>query len=1029
MGKSKSSPCKKCDKNKCDCKCKSKLYCLAKKINAKLKPNFLLTSKDINPNGKVITEPGVYQLAEDVTFAPTRNAIIQTPVTFSGGGNPTSQATGLALVSGGIVRGIDIVTPGSGYTSMPIVTIGGTGTLATASPAQFGGIVSLTLDAPSFGGAGYSSLPTLTFSPSGNGAIILPIIDTTSGKVVDFQVLDPGSGFGTTATTVTITGGGATTNATAQVNIGSGVTRALVTNGGSGYVDTVVAAITIMSSNVTLLLGDHVLKQEGIDNSGNVSPSQNIFVAGIVVPDIIPNLTRGMVESIIVSTIGSGYTSTPNVVISAPSSGTDNAVASAIVNNGVVTAFQVTNPGSGYTTNPTITVSGGGGLTQATGLPNIYLTDAVGLENITISGDKGVIDGFSFRGVQIFGHTNNIEVSNVTIEHCGKLAAQATLPYPGYTSNFQISGGDTIVKSSTVGLGIGETGTGSGGFVGYFGPFFFTKRPGAQNKVSNVILDNVSCLGNHTLGHFISNTTNIEVTNCHTDDTFNDNYYAVFSGWFGSNDPSEFPSVKNLIVRDSTYNRTQLIGNYKNQAFNNCVGLSPLYVSGFIFDNCESNDTENTTAAFAVTAGTACSGIQDGVFQGCQFRNSSGMGTVDGFHSSGSGGAFNIGHSGFDVELRDCAASNIINIGNMRIPTPIVNTGTDKSTGFDLYYTKNFYLENCVASNIQYNAIFFPGKGLPRNGAQGFSLLPSFIPQANIQSVKYVNCHSSSCVSSNGGSSNGFFIGNNASPPNQGVQSILYEDCTADNNLSAIPAITTPIGGTGAGALGLIPQGVGLGFGLFQDRTLSGGVQLETINIFPVVYNNCKSHNNQGAPTNNPLPLFAVTSTLYSAGFYAQSLPDATVPLLGVSYYQCESIGDVYGFLLRNTRLCSIRNCRADNNVVQAGVTNNIAIDGIVGEGFTDLGLGVTNTPGSVIPGTTNSTFENNKAYHNGSATTFFGPNSNYNAFVAAGITVPLFEVQVSSPLTSYIYINPSPSTSLGGFNTNPNVYNISTIP
>jgi len=996
-----------------------------------------LTSKDINPNGKVITEPGVYQLAEDITFTPTRNAITQTLVTFTSSNGFGAGATGLALVSGGVVRGIDIVTPGSGYTAPPTATITGSGTGATVlSPVQFGGVINVMLIAPNFGGAGYSSLPTVTLNPPLNGAIIIPIIDTTlGGSLVGFQIADPGSGYGSTAPTISITGGGATLNATAQAYVSSGVTRALVASGGMNYTDTVVAAITIMSSNVTVLLGDHVLKQAGIDDQGNVSPTQNPFVVGIVVPDILPfqvdvaGTGVGSVQNIVLTSIGSGYTSTPNVTISAPGGSGMTATAQAIVNNGVVTAIQVLNQGSGYTSDPTVTISGGGGLTQATALANIYLLNTIGLENITISGDKGVIDGFSYRGVQIFSHTNNIEVSNLTIEHCGKLASAETSPYPGYTSNFQVSGGDALPVRSTAGLAIGETGTGTQGFQGYFGPLFFTKRIGPQNLVSNVVIDNVSCLNNYMLGSFISSTANLAMTNCHIDDTFNDNNFSVIGGWFGGDSAAEYPSVKNFIVKDCTFNRTSLIGDYKNTGLANCIGCRLTYSSGFLFEDCESNDLQNTTASTATNGGTVCNAVSDGTFRNCQFRNVSAMGLADGFHSSGSGGTVPNGHSGFDVELINCAASNIVNIGNMRRPSPVVATGDDKATGFDFFYTKNFYLQGCVASNIQYNAVFYPGKALPRNGAQGFSIQPSFIPQSNVQSVKYVNCHSSSATSSNGGSAYGFFIGNQASPVNQGLQSVLYENCTADNSLSSIPAITT-----GLGALGPIPQGVGLGFALFQDRTPNSmSVQLESINSFPVVYNNCKSSNNQGAPTNNPVPTLTVpvTATQYSAGFYAQGLPDTTA-LLGVSYYQCESIGDVYGFLLRNTKFCTIRNCRADNNVVQAGITGNVAIDGIVGEGFTDLGLALTNTPatiGSGLAGFTTSTFENNKAYNNGSNTAFFGTNANYNAFVASSITVPLFEVQVSSPSTSYKYINPSPNPSLSSFNINPNVYNISTVP
>ena len=38
-------------------------------------------------------------------------------VTFSGGGAPLQQATGIAIISGGAVTGVTVVTDGAGYTA------------------------------------------------------------------------------------------------------------------------------------------------------------------------------------------------------------------------------------------------------------------------------------------------------------------------------------------------------------------------------------------------------------------------------------------------------------------------------------------------------------------------------------------------------------------------------------------------------------------------------------------------------------------------------------------------------------------------------------------------------------------------------------------------------------------------------------------------------------------------------------------------------------------------------------------------
>ena len=69
-----------------------------------------------------------------VTIATGGSGYTSTPtVTFTGGG-ATTQATGVAIISGGIVTGVSITYNGIGYTSTPTVTFtGGGGTAATAT--------------------------------------------------------------------------------------------------------------------------------------------------------------------------------------------------------------------------------------------------------------------------------------------------------------------------------------------------------------------------------------------------------------------------------------------------------------------------------------------------------------------------------------------------------------------------------------------------------------------------------------------------------------------------------------------------------------------------------------------------------------------------------------------------------------------------------------------------------------------------------------------------------------------------------
>ena len=80
-------------------------------------------------------------------------------------------------------------------------------------------------------------------------------------------------------------------------------------------------------------------------------------------PRVGVNRTGRRLESIVVDTTGSGYTSVPDIIISAPDDPIlgVQATATATVLGEAVSSISVDNPGFGYTTPPTITVSGGGG--------------------------------------------------------------------------------------------------------------------------------------------------------------------------------------------------------------------------------------------------------------------------------------------------------------------------------------------------------------------------------------------------------------------------------------------------------------------------------------------------------------------------------------------------------------------------------------------------------------------------------------------------------------------------------------------
>lgn len=137
--------------------------------------------------------------------------------------------------TGGLI-GVDLVSTGSGYNTAPAVTVtGGGGSGATVVATISGGSVNRLAITNS--GTGYSSLPTITIAPPTGGtaaAAGTATLTPTGGVVSPIPVTSGGSGY-TTPPAVTITGGGGT-GATATATVAGGqVTAITVTGAGTGY--------------------------------------------------------------------------------------------------------------------------------------------------------------------------------------------------------------------------------------------------------------------------------------------------------------------------------------------------------------------------------------------------------------------------------------------------------------------------------------------------------------------------------------------------------------------------------------------------------------------------------------------------------------------------------------------------------------------------------------------------------------------------------------------------------------------------
>lgn len=221
----------------------------------------------------VVVMPGGY-------FALTGIAI-----TNAGSGYTTAPTVTIAApTTVGMVVGFAVTSSGSGYNSVPTVALtGGSAAVEAQAFASTCGVV-IDTDIASIG-AGFTSNPTLTCSPPAINQAVFSVGIGSDKTLKYLTIVNPGSGY-TTAPTITITGGGATTNATATCTINSGgfVSGITITNAGAGY--TSVPTLTV---------------------SG---PTVSAATATMTVT------TKQALTGIQITNAGSGYTKTPVVSIS-----------------------------------------------------------------------------------------------------------------------------------------------------------------------------------------------------------------------------------------------------------------------------------------------------------------------------------------------------------------------------------------------------------------------------------------------------------------------------------------------------------------------------------------------------------------------------------------------------------------------------------------------------------------------------------------------------------------------------------------
>lgn len=266
---------------------------------------------------------------------------------------------------------INLTEPGSGYVTTPLVRIsGGSPSLdaqAVANLSTSGRLESVTvLD----GGSGFTRTPTAQVLSAGTGA--------TAGiirfKVVAITGITFGGSNYNVGDTVTLITGGGTPAASAQVTQvnGGSVTQVVLINSGN-YLSTQLPDLTNsitsgsgIGSGCSLNLSMGILSV-AVDNGG-LSYAQPPLVT---VQDgsgtnatVQAQLTGGVVSAFIVTSAGTGYTNTPNILIN---SGTGATVATQLSPTTVSRVDVVNNGGNTYVDVPTVqfTTPGSGALVQS----------------------------------------------------------------------------------------------------------------------------------------------------------------------------------------------------------------------------------------------------------------------------------------------------------------------------------------------------------------------------------------------------------------------------------------------------------------------------------------------------------------------------------------------------------------------------------------------------------------------------------------------------------------------------------------
>ena len=360
-------------------------------------------SHKIGPFGSADLDPGNQRYLKRIPLIPstksTKTPIPVGQVGIGANGVPFYSYKGKEIKKYGGLKSIAKISGGTGYdiTNPPTVefeedyVLGKKYAIYTKVKhngrryqANGTGTTSLT-DYPTHTG-GVITLGTVDWEYEGESAAATVSV---TGSVISINVTDGGTGY-TTQPIVSITGGGATTQASASAQITSGkVTGITVVGGGTGY--TSVPTITITGGGGSGATATAICRGPidtiSITDAGSqytYEPTIKLISGSGAVA--YPSILNGKIESIIVTFGGSGYFGAPDVIITGDGGGA-TAFAQVDLSTNIVTGIIVTNKGAGYTAGATTVsiVYPGSGATFQTKLTELSYNEAATYQELGVS--------------------------------------------------------------------------------------------------------------------------------------------------------------------------------------------------------------------------------------------------------------------------------------------------------------------------------------------------------------------------------------------------------------------------------------------------------------------------------------------------------------------------------------------------------------------------------------------------------------------------------------------------------------------